>query len=329
MKLKVLILILLFSSSAYSAEIKLINANPSKGFSYPYVLRIPTSTIPKKYALIVETNNTGRGSDIFSEHKEKVLTEICSKGIGPKISKNLGYPLLVPIFPRPGKDKNIYTHALDEDTLKIVDGPMKRLDLQLLAMVRHAKEVLNKYEFEIPKKFVMVGFSASGTFANRIAFIHPNELIAIAYGGINSVPTLPLEKYDNTDLPYPVGISNLKTLTGKNVQLDQWKKIPQYIFMGAKDDNDAVKFDNAFTRNNRELVFFFLGENMNTRWFSAQKIYIESGSNSTLVTFGGVGHWTNTRINEALASFVKYHVDRHKQLDIKNLSTGRVTAHPL
>lgn len=302
---------LALSSPSIFAKVLLVESQPELGFNFPYALRIPEGSMPDKYALLVETNNTGN-HDKLVHHQERVLTEIDKSGVGVKISKSLHYPLLVPIFPRRKSDDGVYTHALDEDTLKIKQGSLKRLDLQLIAMIEDASKRLKHYDLSVPQKFVMVGFSASGTFANRFSMLHPNKLIAVAFGGINAVPILPLKSASGNKLHYPVGVYDLKEISGQDSELTQWASLPQFMFMGADDQNDAVMHDDAFSEKSRETIYHVLGKDMQTRWFSAQKIYLEFGANVDFVTFAKTGHWTNTKINEQMAQFIKYYVNRYK-----------------
>ena len=43
--------------------------------------------------------------------------------------------------------------------------------------------------------------SASGTFANQFAILHPQVVRAVACGGVNGIPTFPVARWQNTTLP--------------------------------------------------------------------------------------------------------------------------------
>ncbi len=74
--------------------------------------------------------------------------------------------------------------ALDRDVM-VADTPeLKRLDLQLLAMIADAKSILTSLQIEVEPKFLMTGFSASATFTNRFSFLHPETIKALAIGGL-------------------------------------------------------------------------------------------------------------------------------------------------
>lgn len=110
---------------------------------------------------------------------------------------------------RPSTDWYIYTHALDSDTLKIKDGYLKRIDLQLLNMVGNAKEILAANGLNVNEKIFMTGYSASGNFTNRFVALHPDKVRAVASGGVNGMPILPLEELDGYTLNYHIGIADL------------------------------------------------------------------------------------------------------------------------
>ncbi len=91
------------------------------------------------------------------------------------MAEKLKYPLLVPVFPRSHTDWKTYTHALDRDVICKRNSPLERIDLQLLAMIKDAKTKLASSGYPTKDKFLMTGFSASGTFVNRFALIHPDK----------------------------------------------------------------------------------------------------------------------------------------------------------
>ena len=46
--------------------------------------------------------------------------------------QELGFPYLIPIFPRPASYPSVYTHALNRDTLLTKLSGLERIDRQLL-----------------------------------------------------------------------------------------------------------------------------------------------------------------------------------------------------
>jgi hypothetical protein len=93
-----------------------VGADPEKGFNFPYLLFVPKGIDPAADRhLFVETNNTGRTSDDLQVH-EKAAVRLVHADYTNRIARELGTPLLVPVFPRPATEWQIYTHSLDEDT---------------------------------------------------------------------------------------------------------------------------------------------------------------------------------------------------------------------
>ena len=174
----------------------------------------------------------------------------------------LKIPLLVPIFPRPSSQELIYTHALDRDVILDNSQELKRLDIQLLEMIKDAKNILSLLNIQVDDKIFMNGFSASATFTNRFAFIHPEKIKALAIGGFNGELMLPEKKINQLKFNYPLGIHDFYQLFNKNFDINQFKSIPQFIYMGKLDDNDAVQFDDAYNDIERNLINTNLGSDV-------------------------------------------------------------------
>lgn len=293
-------------TAAITGWTETVPANPPKGFHYPYILRVPDA--PAYRALLVEPNNTGQVSDDLQVHADAAL-ELSQGGLGAYVSRTLKVPYLMPIFPRPQADWKAYTHQLDRDSMLIDSDPMRRLDLQLVAMIDDARARLRARGLSVPRKVLMSGFSASGSFVNRFTMLHPERVQAVAAGGLNGMIILPIAARHETPLPYPLGIADLSRFTKPN--LAAWKRVPQFIYMGAKDDNDAVLFDDGYSEEERQAVFRAIGQTMQPdRWETGQAIYRDAGANVTFRTYEGIGHGTNRAINNDVAEFLRSHIER-------------------
>ncbi len=75
--------------------------------------------------------------------------------------------------------------------------------------------------------------------------------------------------------------------------------------MGENDSNDAVRFDDAYSPEDRKLVFSLLGEEMPQRWAAVQRIYRAYHANVEFTTFPRIGHGTDGRIHTAIANFFR------------------------
>jgi len=239
-------LVFILSSNLCAADLVVkVKANPEKGFFFPFFLKVPEAT--ETNYLIVETNNTGKVSDDFNIHLNSANKAILGNSLGPWVSKKLKAPILVPAFPRPEKEWETYTHALDRDTMFVDSGKLKRIDLQLLAMINEAKAILETYSISVNDKVIMTGFSASGTLANRFSLLHPESLQVVVAGGLNGILMLPVDSLNEEELSYPLGLSDFEKVTGKPFEKEQWKVLPQFLFMGKNDTNDSAKFDDAYS----------------------------------------------------------------------------------
>lgn len=289
------------------------NAEPELGFNYPYFLRLPKRMLVNtQLFLLVETNNFGV-SDSLGFHEKETYLEVIKNSLGSSLCRKLKTPFLVPVFPRPQNDENLYTHALDRDAVLIKNGEMKRLDEQLIAMTNHAKAQLQKMNIYVNDKILINGFSASGTFANRFTLLHPDKVAAVAYGGINGNLILPLKKLESCKLIYPLGIYDFKKIFSDSVSLTAYKKVPQFIYLGAKDNNDAVLFDDAYGDNERAIIYKCIGKTMQPdRWLKCQEIYKNEMINATFKTYPNIGHETDLEVFDNVSSFFQNIIQLHK-----------------
>lgn len=282
----------------------IIKKNPEKGFHNDYILFIPKGTpLNQKTYLLVEPNNTGKISDSMDVHKQYAIDLASVSSVGNNIATELKIPLLVPIFPRPESQPLMYTHALDRDVMLEKSPQLKRLDLQLLEMITDAKRILIAMNILVAPKFFMNGFSASATFTNRFSFIHPEKIKALAIGGFNGELIFPQTEKNGIKLNYPIGINDFQKLFSKKFNIDVYQSIPQFIYMGKLDDNDAVQFDDAYNDNERKIINDNIGRTVQERYVECQKIYQESKITPIFKTYETVGHWTTSDVNLEVIKF--------------------------
>lgn len=287
-----------------SDSLLIVKKNPKKGFYNDYVLFIPQKTpLNKKIFLLVEPNNTGKLSDSIEVHEQYAIDLASVSSVGNNISTELKIPLLVPIFPRPASQPLMYTHALDRDVMLEKSPELKRLDIQLLEMIEDAKSILTAMHIQVDPRFFMNGFSASATFTNRFSFLHPEKIKALAIGGFNGELMLPLKEINGIKLNYPIGINDFSELFNKKFDADAYKLIPQFIYMGKKDDNDAVQYDDAYDEKERKIINENIGESVQVRYLHCQKIYNENQIASIFKTYEDVGHWTTSNMNLAVIKY--------------------------
>ena len=283
-----------------------VESNIAEGFNFPYFLFIPDKTdSSRELYLLVETNNTGTATDDFDVHREKAL-DLVGRSYPNRMARELSVPLLVPVFPRPATNWQAYTHALDRDTLEINEGKLKRIDLQLIAMIDHAFELLRANGFKMHDKVFMHGFSASAKFCNHFAFLHPERVKAVASGGVNGIPTVPLSMRNGYTLPFPIGIADIETFTGRPFDEQAHRQIPQYIYMGYMDRNDTLPSRDAWNENEANIIREAIAEKMMPdRWQIIQTIYREKLPCAQCVTYNGVAHAIKDEMQNDLVNFFK------------------------
>jgi hypothetical protein len=283
-------------------QITFVDAKPDKGFNYRYYYYIP-SNAKKTTFILVEPNNTGTTSDDMNVHDQRAESLINGR---KGYADELGVVLLVPVFPRPANNWQMYTHALDRDTLLNKAGDLARIDLQLIKMIDDLRVICQSEGISIDPKTLMNGFSASGDFVNRFTAIHPDLVQAAVSGGIGFTPLLPIGVLAGETLIYPVGIADIGTIIGTPFNLVQYRNVPQFIYMGSVDDNDSVPYSDAFSDAEREIIYKVLGRDMFGRWQPSQDVYQQQGCNAvTFITYSGVGHTITNAITNDIINFLK------------------------
>lgn len=276
----------------YALRVQHFTASPADGYHADFFLYV--SPKAKQLAangetvtLLVQPNNSGISSDDPREHQRDAWVTGYER---QKIADELGVALLVPAFIRPGEDWFIYTHALDRDSLTTGRDDLKRIDLQLIAMIDHARLTLAESGLNTDERIFIQGFSASGMFANRFTILHPERVKAAAIGSPGGFPILPVERHEGEALPYPAGIADLEELTGQPFDKETYNAIPQLIYMGALDDNDSLDFSDGWDEETVSVIDRLFGTNPLSRWNEAQALYQASGAQVQFLLVEGIGH---------------------------------------
>ncbi|GEM_PF-737468 len=275
-----------------------VRPGPGDAFAWRYLLYVPPGTARRR--LLVAPNNTGFTSDDGEVHLERAR---CAMRQAAAMGDRLGCAVLVPVFPRPASLWNSYTHALDRDTLMESTPALNRLDLQLIAMIDDARGRLGERGLEIGPRVWLAGFSASGMFANRFTLLHPDRVAAAACGSPGGWPIAPAEEAGGESLPYPIGVADVEALTGTPADLETFKAVPQFLFMGDQDTNDSVVFRDGYEAADEALIFRLFGRTPVQRWPAARRLYGEAGCNARFVLYPGVGHQVTEAMTDAIVEF--------------------------
>ena len=291
-------------------------AAPGEGFHFGYFLYVPQGLADDSLGrLLVAPNNTGTTSDDDRVHRESAKREALREL--RSVAEELRVALLVPTFPRPETDWRIYTHALDRDSMRLEEGPLARIDLQLLAMIEQASALLERSGVEVEPGVFLVGYSASGTFANRFAALHPRSVRAVVAGGLNGLPIYPLAELDGHTLPYPIGIADVEELTGRPFDGTAYARVSQFLYMGFLDRNDTFPYGDAWDDDERELIAAAAGETMMPdRWVRSLDVLETAGIAAQCVTYQATGHEIRREMWADIAAFLRANAGaEHKEIE--------------
>lgn len=305
----------------------LVEANPERGFNYPYYLAVPGGIDDDPRPILVEPHNVGEQVEELERHLELARQRIENKSVR-HISEELGAPILIPVFPRPAEDPVDWTHMIHmlcAKTMQIDEGPLERVDRQLLAMIDDARDRLADRGLSVPEEVMLNGFSSQAAFVNRFAALHPDRVCSVSAGGINGLAILPQETADvrgfgERSLNYPVGIANIEELTGEPFDEQTFCDLHQFIYLGSDDDRDALLYPDAWTDPElRATAVLTYGEDIHEERFPhCQEAYEEVDANAVFRVYEGVGHTPEP----ALDDIVTFHERSLAGDDIESIREG-------
>jgi len=291
-----------------------IAPEPGKGFTYPYFLHVPQSLRAQggRAMILVLPNNTGKLGDDLQLHeadaRRRMLPFASAGSPLAKMAEQLGVAVLKPVFPRPESHWKIYTHALDRDVMTTDDAAYRRLDLQLIAMIDDACERLARSGIVAGEQVFLQGFSASGMFANRFVFLHPERVKAAVIGSPGGWPIAPVAEHQGRPLRYPLGVADFAEVAGKPLDLERLRKVPMFLYLGDRDDNDSLTFTDGYEPEDKETAFAVLGTTPVARWDTARALYGSAGLDASFKLYPDTGH---TVTKEAIADIVAF-LMRHR-----------------
>jgi predicted esterase len=280
--------------SAVTFSLRLTKAAPAAdaAFRWPYYLYTPiwledNRILGRPIHLLILPNNTGIASDDPAVDERAAGNMVFPFQL---IFGDLDVAILIPTFPRPAAEWQYYTHALDRDTL-LVDRPdLRRIDLQLEAMIDDATNRLSRKGWTVDRKALMFGFSASGMFVNRFTVLHPERVLAAAVGSPGGWPIAPVSDWEGQTLRYPIGVADVQELTGEAFDLESFRQVPLLFFMGDRDTNDSVPYDDGYDDQDQDLIYGLFGRTPVERWDDAEAIYASIGADAEFRMYPGVDH---------------------------------------
>ncbi len=291
-----------------TGEILTFPANPQKGFHWGYALYLPTTMdTSKKLPMLFEMNNVGATSSA-KEAEERTLEELRTNRFVYRIPDGLGVPMLMPLVQRENRgDPILYTHDLNRAVFVSQEEKLKRLDLQVLNMMKEARKQLKKRGIRTTKKVLVAGYSASGDFCWRWTLLHPENILASACGG-QHYPMLPLETVEDINLIYPVGVGDLKELTGKKFNKRAWLNVPIFSYEGKVDINDPLPYDDCYSSKvEKPVLQRVLPEE--TTLARVQHVYHLINENASNVQTHIYPNRAHEAMTDDMISFLKQHIN--------------------
>jgi pimeloyl-ACP methyl ester carboxylesterase len=198
-------------------------------------------------------------------------------------------------------DWQLYTHALDLDTMITQKPGLIRLDLQLLAMIDDARRRLPS----VQERVLMMGFSADAMFANRFTLLHPERVRAVTIGSPGGWPMVPVRQVGDTKLRYPIGTANLTEVGGRTLRLEDLRNVSMFFYLGDQDTNDSGPYKDGYDPEDRMIVDKLFGTTPVQRWPRAEELYRQAGVPATFRLYPGAGHVPNEAMDRDVFEFLQ------------------------
>lgn len=338
-------LISMTSSSTNNTNRKILYfpASPQDGFYWPYFLALPDDSfkdenIQFKRYLMVDINNVGQ-NDIFDDCLKKTYATVLYRGpYSMQVAEELWMPLLYPAFPRPNlwyrSENKIYTvltHSFDRDTATLhwlINNPdiglqlkqqcqninldittICRLDLQLMAMIRHAQKYLTNNGYQLESKVFLCGYSASGTFTDRFTALHPEIVKAVASGATLDDMILPLKEYQEEKLIFPIGTYDYHEIVGRDFNINKHNALARLIYMGEDDDNNVVNYNDCYGAQEQKIIIKLWGREVLPRAQKLIELYGQSGGKGIFILDKGIKHSYSQKMKDYIKEFFKANRD--------------------
>ncbi len=293
-------------------EKKAIYHPPIGDRKYSYYHILPRSALNRGNVRILLYGHSSPYIENYSEMERYVRENVMT--LMDDWCIRYGYALVIMVTPRLWGDYPDYlmiSQQLSEYVMfdNDFDKPefefFKRPDLEFVKIIEDFKQYLYDNGHVPEEKVYMAGFSNGGTQANRFPLLFPNLIKATAIGGSGSY-IYPLTTYNNTELTYPLGISNIDSISDINFTYSEYLKIPHLVFIGENDtntDNDPVYHSDCFSEIHREIIVNNFGTNNVIRAEHFSNYLLSLGMNCTFKKYEGIGHQYNLEMQESIFKF--------------------------
>jgi len=295
---------------------KIMYRPPHDGIKYSYFYFIPNTALKETpirvllYAHSVTCQTVCNNSKFpckisYETAYSRVVQYVRTKEI-PRILPYIykyRYILLIVVLPRncnPYPELLMYTVCMPRWVMfpepKVANTKdywfYERPDLEIVKVIDEFITFLRKQNLDVYSKVFIAGFSCGGVQANRIAILHPNKVAAVAIGAPGAF-LYPAKTWKGFSLPYPLGVADIDQLSETSFSLEDYTKIPHFIFVGEKDTariNDPVNFEACYAKRHARIIKAYFGRTPPERAkIFAQ--YLESlEMDVSLKIYRGIGH---------------------------------------
>lgn len=216
--------------------------------------------------------------------------------------------ILMPVLPRNRNSKEYPDMKMDaqimtQETMGLVDDVVPptfftRPDIEITKIVDK--------EFGENTKFIAGGVSAGANMANRFSILHPKNVkgLALMLAGDFIYPSMNLEEID---LKYPFGLEDIFRLKNIEVNLSTYRNIPQFVFVGEKDnnlENDPLPFELNNDKRKIAEMRDLLGKTLLERTKHYASFLKTNGYSVTLSICKEIGHRINNHAFEDLRNWL-------------------------
>ena len=110
-------------------------------------------------------------------------------------------------------------------------------------MIKYAINYLKSINVNVDNRVIISGYSEGAKFASHFSLLHPELIKFVIAGGTSGCISMPVTNIGEYTFSYPTGISDLK-----NFDLDSFKKINFFYYIGSTDKSDPAipDFETAF-----------------------------------------------------------------------------------
>lgn len=256
------------------------------GFAWPYYLYVPSSMNKEtvKTILVYPGNVSTRVRFGIEEEESRRRAAFIRR-----IADALDTPVLVPDFPKEEGFEGMGLPTLDDRALQTESKDVVRLDVQLLAMLEHARRTLLEESIATHPQVILFGMDAEGVFAHRFALLHPTRVKSLVAESVAGFVTLPITHFGTEPIPYPVGVSNLDVLVGYAFDKKSFLETPMLLLMKENDPVDSLSDSTMYAPWQQTKISSLFGRAPMERWIAVGDLYEDLGSRASWVLYQDTG----------------------------------------